>query len=354
MRGSFLRPLFGLVCLLLYGATALSAQENAFQAFRRNGEALALVPSGNSARLELPGEPGGHSQTLTLPDRTLVSTLAALDGGWLVAGSAPNARGGRNLVLLRGNDQQWQPLAEPPGQEGFLRFGPVFLVDQGRLAGLAWLEGDALDSLCVRSAAWTGKGWGPVQRVSYPGPGSQFALAGAVLDDGSWLLAWSASDGTAAEIVWSRRVGETWQPVSRLSKPNAVPDITPALTAISGGAGGALIAWSRYDGQGYQLRMARFDRARGEWRDERAAAPSGSVFPAFVSGPGGVRLLYMEAVPRAWSVLDLDRQGRTVARATVPSPSGLGRPVLTFAGGEVRMRWPSEKREASARLEKAP
>ena len=313
---------------------------------------MALVPSGgNSARLELPG---GPSQTLTLPDRTLVSTLAALDGGWLAAGSAPNARGGRNLVLLRGNDKQSQPLAEPPGQKGFIRFGPVFLVDQGRLAGLAWLEGDDLESLSVRSAAWTGKGWGPVQQVSYPGPGAQIALAGAVLEDGSWLLAWSASDGKTAEIVWSRRVGETWQPVSRLSKPNAVPDITPALTALSGGAGGALIAWSRYDydGKGYELRMARFDRAKGEWRDEHAAAPAGSVFPAFVGGPDTVRLLYRNAVPRAWSVFDLDRQGRIVAKATVPS--ALARPVLSFAGGEVRMRWPSEKRSAAARLEKVP
>lgn len=349
MRSSFLRPLSGLVCLLLYGAAAVSAQEDAFQAFRRNGEALALVPSGNSARLELSG---GRSLELPLPDRTTLSSLAALDGGWLVAGSVPNARGGRNLILLRGNDKRSQPLAEPPGQEGFIRLSPVFLVDQGRLAGLAWLEGDDLRSLSVRAAAWTGQRWGSIQQVSHPGPGSQLALAGAVLDDGSWLLAWSAFDGTADEIVWSRRVGESWLPVSRLSKPNEVPDVTPTLAAISGAAGGALAAWSRYDGQGYQLRMARFDRARGEWQDERAAAPSGSIFPAFVSGPGGLRLLYQNAIPRGWSVLDLDRQGRIVAKASVSSD--LRRPVLSFAGSEVRMYWPSEKREASARLEKTP
>lgn len=317
----------------------------------RDGEALALVPSEDSARLELSG---GRFLNLDLPDRTVLSTLASIDTGWLTGGSAPNATGGRNLVLFRGNDQRSQPLAEPPGQEGAIRQSPVLLVEGGRLAGIAWLEGDDPRSLSVRAAAWKGQGWGQnwgsIQQVSHPGPGSQLALAGAVLDDGSWLLTWSAFDGTADEIVWSRRVGETWLPVSRLSKPNAVPDITPALTATPGG--GALAAWSRYDGQGYQLRLARFDPARGEWRDERAAAPSGSVFPVFAGGPDGARLLYQNAAPRGWSVLDLDRQGRTVAKASVSST--LGRPLLAFGGGKVRMRWPSEKREVSARLEKTP
>lgn len=338
MRGSFLRPLSGLVCLLLYGTAALFAQEP-LQVLR-NGEALALVPSEDSARLELPS---GRSLVLDLPDRTVLSTLALLDAGWMTAGNAPNAMGGRTLVLFRGNlanDKQSQPLAAPPGQEGFIRQSPVLLVDGGRLAGLAWLEGDNPQSLSVRAAAWKGQSWGPVQQVSHPGPGSQLALVGTVLDDGSWLLAWSAFDGTADEIVWSRRVGESWLPVSRLSAPNAVPDITPALTATPGG--GALIAWSRYDGQGYQLRVARFDR--GAWKGERAAAPSGSLYPTFV----GSRLLYMDAEPRAWSVLDLDREGRIKAKASIPST--LDRPVLGFSGNEVRMRWPAEKREVSTRL----
>lgn len=347
MRGSFLRPLSGLVCLLLYGTAALFAQETAQDPLQvlRNGETLALVPAEDSARLELPG---GRLLRLDLPDRTDLSTLALLDAGWMTAGSAPNATGGRSLVLFRGNDKRSQPLAEPPGQEGAIRQSPVLLVDGGRLAGLAWLEGDGPRSLSVRAAAWTGQGWGQnwgsTQQVSHPGPGSQLALTGAVLDDGSWLLAWSAFDGTADEIVWSRRVGESWLPVSRLSAANAVPDITPALTATPGG--GALVAWSRYDGQGYQLRVARFDR--GEWQGERAAASSGSLYPAFV----GSRLLYMEAEPRAWSVLDLDAQGRSKARASVPS--ALGRPVLGFTKGEVRMRWPIQKQQAAARLDRIP
>ncbi len=307
----------------------------------REGETLALVPAESSARLELPG---GRSLNLDLPDRTDLSTLAALGTGsnWAVAGSAPSALGGRNLVLFRGDGKRANPLAAPPSQEAAIRQSPVLLVEGGRLAGMAWLEGDDPRSLSVRAAAWTGSGWGTIQQVSFPGPGSQLALTGTVLADGSWLLAWSAFDGTADEIVWSRRLGETWLPVSRLSQANAVPDITPALTALP--AGGALIAWSRYDGQGYRLRMATFEG--GEWKGEHDAAPSGSLYPTFL----GTRLLYMDAVPRAWTVLDLDRTGKVMARATLPS--ALGRPVLAFSGGAVRMRWPNEKRQAAARLEK--
>ncbi|HEV8579574.1 MAG TPA: hypothetical protein VGX68_10895 [Thermoanaerobaculia bacterium] len=335
-----------MLCLLFYAAAAASAQEEPLQAFR-NGEALALVPFADSARLELPG---GRSLRLNLPQGATVSSFAALDGGWIAAGSAPTATGGRHLFLLQGDEKSSRSVAEPPGQEGLQRRRPVLLVDGGRLAGLAWLEGDGDTSLAVRSAAWTGRRWQAPQRVSFPGPGSQVALSGAVLDDGSWLLAWSAFDGTADEIVWSQRVGDaggTWLPVRRVSERNAVPDIVPAVTATAGG--GALLAWSRYDGRSYQLRMARFDH--GEWRNEHAAGPTGSLYPTFLGEPDRPRLLYMDAYPRAWSVLDLDTAGRVKARASISSP--LDRPVVSFAGGEVRMRWTGRKTSAT-RLEKVP
>jgi len=333
------------LCLLLYGAAGVSAQEEPLQA-SRHGEALALIPSGESARIELPG---GRTLQATLPERATVSSFAALDGGWIAAGSFPDAATGRTrLFLLRGNDASFRPLAEPPGQEGSIRRRPVLLVDNGRLAGLAWLEGDGETSLSVRSAAWTDGRWQAPQRVSFPGPGSQMALSGAVLDDGSWLLAWSAFDGTADEIVWSRRAGGAWLPVRRVSARNSVPDIVPAVTATPGG--GALLAWSRYDGHGYQLRIARLER--GEWRDEHAAGPSGSLFPVFLGEADHPRLLYMDAYPRAWSVLDLDAEGRVRAKASVSS--SFDRPVVSFANGEVRMRWPDQKAAAAARLEKVP
>ena len=347
MCGSLFRPPWVVFCLLLlYGAAAAFAQGEPLQT-SRNGETLALIPLEDSARVELPG---GRTLRVPLPERATLYSVAALDDGWIAAGTFPDsANGGQRLFLLQGDDRSARPLAGPAGQEGSLRRAPVLLVDGGRLAGLAWLEGDNITSLSVRSAAWTGRRWQPTQQVSHPGPGSQMALSGAVLDDGSWLLAWSAFDGTADEIVWSRRVGGDWLPVRRVSERNLVPDIVPALTATPGG--GALLAWSRYDGHGYRLRIARLEH--GEWRGERAAGPSGSLFPVFLGEPDHPRLLYMDAYPRGWSVLDLDPAGRVRAKAKVSSP--LDRPVVSFeAGGEVRMRWPAQKGAAAARLEKIP
>jgi hypothetical protein len=347
VRGSSVRLLRGAVCLLFfYGSLAAAvAQEDPVQATR---EGLVLIPQGNSARLELPG---GGTLSLSLPERAEVSSLAATDGGWAVAGSFPDAAGRQRLFLLKGNDKVFQALPEPSGQIGEQRRGPVLLVDGGRLAGLAWLEGDGLRSLAVRAAAWNGKKWQAPQVVSHPGPGSQLALTGAVLADGTWLLAWSAFDGTADEIVWSERVGASWLPVSRLSAPNKVPDITPALTATTGGA---LIAWSRFDGHGYQMRMARFEH--GAWSDEHVAGPSGSLYPAFLGASDRPRLLYLEAAARSWSVLDMDAEGKVLAKASLSSPSrSLSRPVVdSMPAGSVRLRWPAEKQQGTATLERVP
>jgi hypothetical protein len=345
VRPSTLRPLGGALLLLLsLTVTAFAQDDEPLQAFR-GGESLTLLPAAGAARIELSG---GRALRVPLPDRAEVSAFAAIDGGWVAAGSSPDASGGRRLFLLRGDDRTSRAVPEPPGQEGRQRRGAVLLVDGGRLAGLAWLEGDGDRSLSVRAAVWTGQGWQLSQNVSYPGPGSQLALTGAVLTDGSWLLAWSAFDGQDDEIVWSRRSGDVWQPVRRLSANNSVPDITPALAATADG--GALVAWSRFDGHGYQLRMARFGHQG--WSGERAAGPSGSLYPTFVGGADHPRLLYLDASPRGWSVLDLDGQGRAKARASVAS--ALPRPVVAFAGNEVRMRWPAQKVNAAATLEKVP
>ncbi len=135
--------------------------------------------------------------------------------------------------------------------------------------------------------------------------------------------------------------------MKRLYPDNSVPDITPALTATADG--GALVAWSRFDGHAYQLRMARFDPAGdGRWSGEHAAAPSGSLYPSFV---GGTRLLYLNAAPRAWSVLDLDATGRALGRASIAADATLDRPAVSFDGTQVRMRWPAAQRSATAKLE---
>lgn len=338
MSGSVARPQ-GFVCLVLligflgsFAGVAAHAQTETLQ----SGE---LVVSGD--RLEMPG---GRTLRLNLPPRGEVSSLAELGRGWITAGSAPDEGGRRSLFLLSGNG----PIPAPPGQQGRERREPVLLVENGTLAGLVWLEGDGDRMLSVRAAAWNGHAWKEIETVSQPGPGSQLALAGAVLADGSWLLAWSAFDGQDDEIVWARRTAAGWSQPRPVSPNNDIPDITPAVAASGNGA---LVAWSRYDGESYRLHLARFDR--NGWRDERPAGPTGSVFPSFQSTEEGLYLLHLNAFPRAWSVLELNPAGKVLRRATTPSALA-ERPVLGEAGGGIRLRWLAGRWEATPKWERVP
>ena len=288
----------------------------------------------HGSRLEMPG---GRSVSLTLPPRSEVSALAELGRGWMAAGSALGEDGRRTLFLLSSEGA----VAAPAGQEGAERRGAVFFVEDGVLQGMAWLEGNDDRSLAVRSAEWNGHAWKAVEPISKPGPGSQLGLAAAVLSDGSWLLAWSAYDGEDHEIVWSRRTAEGWSAARPVSKGNAVPDITPALTATG------LLAWSRYDGENYRLQLARFEA--GSWKDERAVAPSGSFHPSFQ----GSLLLYQTALPRSWSVVELSPSGKVVRRASALSAL-TERPVLSEDEDGLRLRWPGSRWEAPARWERKP
>ncbi len=289
----------------------------------------------DQTRLELPG---GETLRLKLPERAEVSALASLDrGGWAAAGSSTGEDGRRRLFLFTGDSSGSRPVPEPPGQRGMQRSGAVLLVEDGRLAGLAWLEGDGDGALAVRASAWDGQAWRTPEPISIPGPGSQLALSGAVLSDGSWLLAWSAFDGKDDEIVWSRRTAEGWSPVRPMSD-NAVPDITPAL-AVS--TKGALMAWSRYDGHSYRLHLARF--ADGRWLDERAAAPPGSLFPTFQENGDGLYLLYRTSRPKGWSVQEIDGTGKALRETAVLSDPP-ERPVIV-GGSRLRLRWVSRERE---------
>jgi hypothetical protein len=326
-------------------APAIRCQDEPLQS-SRDGERWVLTAAGGTAVLETSE---GRSLRLALPEKATVASLAALDGGWVAAGSFQDGES-RALFLLKGDVTGSRPLPAPPRQEGLLRLGPVLLADgDGRLAGMAWLEGDGLRTLGVRAAAWDGERWEVPVRIAPPGPGSQLALSGAALADGSWLLAWSAFDGADDEILWSLRAPDgTWSKARRVSTDNTVPDITPAVTAAGGGA---LIAWSRFDGEGYSVHVARL--TGGGWRDERAVAATGSVHPSFEGSAGRPLLLFRSVVPQAWSVLQLDPAGRTLARATVPS--SLGRPVLvTDAAGDMRLRWPAAAREVAVSFEKMP
>ena len=333
-----LRGLVGLSLLLLAGTGAVRAQTDPLQA-----DGMALFQAGDQARLELRGD---RVLDVALPPRGVVESLSSLGGReWIAAGSfADEDR--RRLFLVTGDRTGSRPLPEPASQTGAERRNPVLLVENGTLAGLAWLEGDSGTTLSVRAAVWDGRGWGPVETVSRPGPGSQAGLAGAVLTDGSWLLAWDAVDGEDDEIVWSQRRGETWAPVRPVSGDNRVPDVTPTLTPAGSGA---LIAWSRYDGEGYRLRTARFDGQT--WTDERPAGPTHTMRPAFVREGDRTWLVYLNARPRSWSVLELSGSGRALRRASALSALD-ERPVVSEEADNLRLRWPSSKWEAQTSWER--
>ncbi|HYL06253.1 MAG TPA: GDSL-type esterase/lipase family protein, partial [Thermoanaerobaculia bacterium] len=304
---------------------------------------LHFTAATGEARLELPA---GKVVSLALPPGAKVEAAAALAGGWIAAGTVPAAAGnGSELLLLAGSGGaaavQTTRLPPPAGRLGKLLAEPLPLVDNGRLAGLVWLEGDLPRELGVRYAAWNGGTWSTPQTISAPGQGSQVALAAAHLAGGSWLLAWSAFDGHDDEIVWSRGGNGSWTPPVRLTD-NRVPDITPALAAAGRGA---LIAWSQLGGDGYRLLVARF--LDGRFGAPQVVAPGGSLYPSFEASPGAGRhrLLYRTAQPRGWAALELDATGRPLQLAECADPppaappaggaaaGALARPALLAGGG---------------------
>jgi hypothetical protein len=316
---------------------ALLGQEAPFQA-TFGDRILALQEAAGGWQLHGLGE---EARPLKVPAGASASALVALGNRWLAVGSAVDGEGVRRLLLIRGDEDSSRSLEVPTRQRGQLRQGAVPLVDQGKLVGLAWLEGDSQRGLEVRSAAWTGRRWRRPQVVAAAGPGSQLALAGTVLADGSWLLAWSAFDGQDDEILTARRLGRHWsepQPVSA----NEVPDITPALVARGSGA---LLAWSRYDGSEYRLRQARFDG--GAWVEERVLGNGGTLYPRYLDrapdGPSGTAVLvYRDARQRGWAALEVSEAGRP-GRYLVAPDTAKTRPVVETSVDGARLRWPSYK-----------
>jgi|HubBroStandDraft_3_1064219.scaffolds.fasta_scaffold04129_4 hypothetical protein len=361
--------------------------------------AIVAAPAGGDS----PGQiwlemPSGGRAPVPAPPRARIVAAEALAAGWIAAGTEP-AREGTEIVLLAGMAGRTVELPAPPRHDGGLRREPLPLVEDGRLAGLVWLEGATSRALAVRYAAWDGGAWRDEQLISAPGPGSQLALTAARLADGSWLLAWSAFDGAADQIVWSTRRGRAWthpRPLtpSRLRSPRDLrdaqgPNITPDLAPLPASqGGGALIAWSRLEGAGqdaaYRVVTARF--AGGRWEEPQEVGPAGSLYPTFVAAPApavlaggaggagaagaagaaaatgnpasagagpaqGLELLYRNAAPGGWTVLDLAATGRPqrtafladaghAPAATLPAGEH-SRPVPAVGPGGVTFRWPA-------------
>ena len=268
----------------------------------------------------------------------------------MAAGSSVDDSGRQRLFLLTGNDRASHPLPEPPRPDGPQRRRPILLMDGGRLAGLAWLEGDGERSWPCAPPSGTAKRWQAPQPVSHPGPGSQLGLTGAVLADGSWLLAWSAFDGTADEIVWSRRPGtpvaarEARLGPQRRTGHHARPDRhrrrrrAPRLEP---------------------LRRRGLSTADGPLRRRRVARRATRPAPRVRSTPPS----WAVRTPRACSTsTPIPARGpsststpKAASRRRPPSPRSRSTgPPCILGNGEVRMRWPSLAREETARSEKVP
>ena len=328
--------------LLSLAASAAPAQPDAVQAWSGGRTAVAWATD-RGVVLELPE---GRRLELPAPAGSGVDSLTARSGGWAAAGTFRAADGRRRLWIAAAGKGDAKTLPEPGGQAGTLRQGPVLLAADGHLAGLAWLEGDGQRALSVRAAPWKDGRWSRPELVSGVGSGSQLALAGAVLADGSWLLAWSAFDGRDDEVVWSRRAEGRWQRVERLSPDNDVPDVTPDLLPAPGGA---LAAWSRFDGSDYRLVVARL--ADGRWGEERTIGEAGSLYPSFGLEAAGPYLLYLTARPRGWALLGLDEAGTVRSRAAAASERAARPALVAGAEGRMGLRWPGAGEEDLIRLE---
>lgn len=301
---------------------AAAAGADALKARSADGD-LVLVQAGDAGYVTRP-----DGLRVALPAGANVHSFAAAGERWYAAAVA---RG--RLVVVQGAGEKAKELPAPAVRHAAVLGEPTLLVDDGGLRGLAWIEGEAPRRQSVRAAEWSAGGWRPPVTVAPPGAGSQMALAAARLDDGAWLLAWAAFDGEDDEILWSRwHDGRASAPV-RLAADNPVPDITPRLHAVPGGA---LAAWSRYDGNDYRLQLARFDGT--SWTEPETVGPAGSVYPTFEPGPDGPVVLYLRAVPRAWVVAELDGHG-AIRRQAEARTLAAERPLVSVTREAVTFEW---------------
>jgi hypothetical protein len=265
----------------------------------------------------------GEQGVSKLPGGMKAHSLAALADGWLAAGQIDSGRRTR-LSLVSGDTGGRTRKIRPPLAVRLLQASPEAVVEQGDLKGLVWLEGNDPARLGVRSAAFAGGRFGAAGWVSKPGAKSQLAPAITSLADGSWLVVWSAVVGGNDEIMFSWRSGGTWSAPQRVHAPNAVPDITPSLAASGLGA---VAAWSRFEQQGYALRVARFEG--GVWLEERVESRDG-LYPYFVVDEGDVgsepALIYRRGAERDWMMRGVKEGAVLAAEADaeiVPGKRGI-------------------------------
>lgn len=285
---------------------------------------------------------GELRQTLSPGGSAEFSDLAARGDAWMVAGNRKTITGRSNLFVYLGQGDRRSELEMPPSVSHD-RVAPVLLVQRSEavassgqellsgldLQGVAWLEGAGRKRYGVWFSAWSGDRLASPELVSPAGKGSQLALRGAALEDGSVLLVWTAFDGEDDEVFWSVRrprvepaEGARWSQPKRVSTDNRVPDIVPDLMADPDGA---RLVWSRYDGNDYRLMAAAF--RSGSWSEPKVLGGPGSVYPRFLDG-NEAGVVFFSASDVGWRLIELD-PGIEVVRssAVLELPAGQ-RPVI--------------------------
>lgn len=306
--------------------------------------APVLVRSGAGWSVEW----SGRSEHLVLPAGVGLGRVSAFGSGWILAGGRQDGDRLEMYLLL---DPGKGPVELPPPGDpvGRVREGAVPIVIDSEpipgvagLAGVAWLEGDGRRSYSVRWASWLGTSFLAPVEISPRGPGSQLALAGTALADGRIVLVWSGFDGLDDEIWASVGDGTKWTSPARVGAENAVPDVTPDVIADGKGA---LVAWSRYDGDEYRVRLARLAGDRFEELD--AEGPGGSLAPTFAGGTPRPLLLWRDARADDWALGEVTDAGNLVARAHAAG-SADDRPAVVVADGKAWFRFATGGPVASA------
>jgi len=313
--------------MLIACAGPVMAQGKAIQS--PTGRGLAWIETLEGAGVQ---DPSGSFAAVEIPAGTIVSAFQEFEDGWLAAGQRWT-ESGSDLVLLRHRAGVIE-LIEPPAKDSdAFRTAPVPLVERdgqlasAELAGLAWLEGDGGENNAVMASRWTGDSFEPARVVSPWAGEAQLALSGTVLEKGLALLVWAAVDAGDDDIYWSQANltrSDGWSPPAKLHPDNEVPDLTPQLAAVPGGA---LVAWSHFDGTLYRLRVARF--AGGEWSDTGITSEETASRPTpFPTAGGSAGFFYQTAAP-TWVLIEIDASGRLLRRAVEDRVPGETRPLVT-------------------------
>ncbi|MDX1631753.1 MAG: hypothetical protein R3234_07820 [Thermoanaerobaculia bacterium] len=323
--------------------------------------AAGTLPDSPDPELQArPGSASGESliiqdSEIRLPSSAEPAHLRAAGPGWILSSVVRGERGSTIHLLLKDAVGELRSPPAPESRRGAEIRDPIPLIgEDSEFRGLVWLEGPDRGSMAVRGTVWNGRAWEEPRTLAAPGPGSQLALDATRLSDGSHLLVWSRFDGEDDEIAWlrtgfvgNRHEGEEDREIRIVHGANTVPDITPALLPTPEGA---LLAWSRYDGNDYRLQLARF--SGDGWTHLGPLSDRGALLPRWQRDrdSGGI-LVYRDAAREGWKALRVEPGGTIRSRAFVPGPPGptprilettQGDPVLVLPSGERRrLEWTS-------------